>query len=309
MSFKTILVPLSAPESGRSALQTALLVARRSNAHIQAMHVRPDPRGLVPYTGEGMDGSMIEEIMDVTEREGAQRAAQTREAFDDFCREHSLVVSGEPTSDAGVTISWRAETGREDEAVALRGRLHDLIVVGATGRRFSPAVAHYARGGPARHGPSDSRCASRRAGKTRRTHRHRLGSEPGGGARDSGLDTGSCAGRGGDGSVGEYFASAAAPGRRAGGPAEMARRGRQSARFRCGVDRPRTRLSRPDRGGRSRHAGEGGLFAKPSAADGSGGPHPAHPEPRDDSGLAREIGRRTPGRQEGAGVPPVKPPP
>ena len=130
MSFKTILVPLSAPESGRSALQTALLVARRSNAHIQAMHVRPDPRGLVPYTGEGMDGSMIEEIMDVTEREGAQRAAQTREAFDDFCREHSLVVSGEPASDAGVTISWRAETGREDEAVALRGRLHDLIVVG-----------------------------------------------------------------------------------------------------------------------------------------------------------------------------------
>jgi nucleotide-binding universal stress UspA family protein len=130
MSFKTILVPVSAPDASNSALITALLMAQRSGAHIEAMHVRADPRGLVPYTGEGMDGSMIEEIMDVTEREGADRAAETRKMFDAFCGEHGLTVSDTPVADADVTISWREIVGREDEVVALRGRLYDLIVVG-----------------------------------------------------------------------------------------------------------------------------------------------------------------------------------
>lgn len=130
MGFKTILVPLSAPEASQSALITALLMAKRSDAHIEALHVRADPRGLVPYTGEGMDGSMIEEIMEVTEREGNERAVQTRALFDAFCTEHSLRVTDVPSPEAGVTASWREISGREDEVVALRGRLYDLIVVG-----------------------------------------------------------------------------------------------------------------------------------------------------------------------------------
>ena len=130
MSFKTILVPISCPEASTSMLATALQVARRWGAHLEIMHVRADPRGLVPYTGEGMDGSMIEEIMDVTEREGGERAVETKAMFDAFCAEHSLTISDTPIADAGVTVSWRQESGREDEVVALRGRLYDLIVVG-----------------------------------------------------------------------------------------------------------------------------------------------------------------------------------
>jgi nucleotide-binding universal stress UspA family protein len=130
MSFKTILVPVSSPEASASTLTTALQVARRWNSHLEIMHVRADPRGLVPYTGEGMDGSMIEEIMDVTEREGGERAVQTKAMFDAFSAEHGLTISDKPLADAGVTISWREETGREDEVIALRGRLYDLIVIG-----------------------------------------------------------------------------------------------------------------------------------------------------------------------------------
>lgn len=130
MSFKTILVPVADSAASKPALQAALIVARRSNAHLEVMHVRADPRGLVPYTGEGMDGSMIEEIMDVTEREGAERSVETRAMFDAFCSSESLRQSDVPSADAGVTISWREVTGREDEVVALRGRLYDLIVTG-----------------------------------------------------------------------------------------------------------------------------------------------------------------------------------
>lgn len=131
MTIKTILAPVSAAEASRSTLETALHVARRFDAHIDVLHVRADPRGLVPYTGEGMDGSMIEEIMEVTEREGGERAARSKELFDTFCAEQGLTVADSPSAgQQGPTIAWSTEIGREDEVVALRGRLYDLIVVG-----------------------------------------------------------------------------------------------------------------------------------------------------------------------------------
>ena len=130
MTIKTILACVSSAESGRSALETAKHIARRFDAHIEALHVRADPRGLVPYTGEGMDGSMIEEIMEVTEREGGDRAVKTRQMFDEFCDGSGLAIAETPGAGSGPTIAWREETGREDEIVALRGRLFDLVVVG-----------------------------------------------------------------------------------------------------------------------------------------------------------------------------------
>ncbi|MEE2997924.1 MAG: universal stress protein [Pseudomonadota bacterium] len=130
MSFRTILVPVNSPEVSKSTLETALLVAERWCAHLDVLHVRADPRGLVPYTGEGMDGSMIEEIMEVTERESGDRAIQTKKMFDAFCAEKGLVISNTPSAEAAVTVSWNEEAGREDEVVSLKGRLYDLVVVG-----------------------------------------------------------------------------------------------------------------------------------------------------------------------------------
>ncbi len=130
MTIKTILAPVSAAEASRPTLETAFQIARKFDAHIDALHVRADPRGLVPYTGEGMDGSMIEEIMEVTEREGGERAAKSREMFDAFCAEKGITIAESPTSESAPSIAWRSEIGREDEIVAMRGRLYDLIVVG-----------------------------------------------------------------------------------------------------------------------------------------------------------------------------------
>ena len=130
MRYRTLLVPISAPDVGRAILETALHLARRFDAHIEVLHVRPDPRGLVPYTGEGMDGSMIEEIMDATEREGADRAVRAREMFERFVADNGLRVVEEPDAAAGVTLAWRAVVGREDETVAVEGRLYDMVVLG-----------------------------------------------------------------------------------------------------------------------------------------------------------------------------------
>ena len=47
MTIKTILVCVSSAEASRSALQAACLLAQRFDAHIEALHVRADPRSLV----------------------------------------------------------------------------------------------------------------------------------------------------------------------------------------------------------------------------------------------------------------------
>ena len=130
MRYRTVLAPISAPEIGNSILATAFQLARTFDAHIDVLHVRPDPRGLVPYTGEGMDGSMIEEIMDVTEREGGERETRSREMFDSFAAENGIRVADEPGNGPGVSMSWTSTVGREDEVVATRGRIYDIVLVG-----------------------------------------------------------------------------------------------------------------------------------------------------------------------------------
>lgn len=130
MTLKTILAVVSADDVSRPVLDVAHQIARPYNAHIDALHVRADPRGLVPYTGEGMDGSMIEEIMEMTEREGGERAVHARQMFQSFVSERAVRQSDEAAPADAVTIAWKEEVGREDEVVAVRGRLYDAVVVG-----------------------------------------------------------------------------------------------------------------------------------------------------------------------------------
>jgi len=128
--IKTILACVSNRDSGQPLLETVGRLAKKFESHVEVLHVRADPRGLVPYTGEGMDGSMIEEIMEVTEKEGSERADNAKRIFDEFSQTSGLRVLNKPDGGPGPTISWREESGREDEIVAIRGRLFDVVAVG-----------------------------------------------------------------------------------------------------------------------------------------------------------------------------------
>ena len=128
--IKTILACVSSDDSGQGILEAVGRIANRFDSHIEVLHVQADPRGLVPYTGEGMDGSMIEEIMEVTEKEGGDRAVRAKEVFDKFCQSSGIPLADSPNGITGPTICWRQESGREDEIVAIRGRLFDIVVVG-----------------------------------------------------------------------------------------------------------------------------------------------------------------------------------
>lgn len=140
MSIKVILVPVSATETGASALKTAFALGRRFEAHVAALHVRADPRNAMPYMGEGMSGIVLQEIMAAAERDAIERARNARAMFEAAAKESSVPLLDAPPAPGRFSAHWREEVGREDEIVAKRARLADVVVVGPQPARQSAAV-------------------------------------------------------------------------------------------------------------------------------------------------------------------------
>jgi nucleotide-binding universal stress UspA family protein len=129
MLVNRILVPLDGSEAGQAALATALAAARRFDGHIDALHVRADPREAIPYMTGGISSGMIEMVMADAGKIANERAVKARAAFDAFCTENGLEIIEAPPPPHNVSAAWLEEMGREAELVVRHGRLADLIVV------------------------------------------------------------------------------------------------------------------------------------------------------------------------------------
>ena len=139
--IRTILAPLSDDETGRPLLETAFTVGQLFKAHVAALHVRPDPTASVPLVGEGMSGVMVEEMISTAEQQTAEWAQKTRQMYEEVRVARDIPIAGEPPLTDQPTSSWIEDVGREEEVVAHRGRLFDLVVLGRLDpKRDEPSV-------------------------------------------------------------------------------------------------------------------------------------------------------------------------
>lgn len=129
MSIRTIMVPLDGVAVAPPAMQAAFMLARDIGAHVGVVHIAADVKEAVPLLGEGMSAAIIEEMIQLAEKDAAEKAAAATALFDDYCGRYGLVVCDRPPCDAAGSASLSTETGHDDELTALRGRLADLIVV------------------------------------------------------------------------------------------------------------------------------------------------------------------------------------
>ncbi|MDO9500347.1 universal stress protein [Falsiroseomonas sp.] len=133
MAYRRLLLPLTGTAAGEAALATGLMVARIWSAHLHCLHVRVDARDVAPLAGEGLSGAMIEEMMAATERESGERAGRVRAMFEKFTATHGdLTMAADPNTALkvpGVTLSFEAIAGREEDVVAQQSRLYDMAVV------------------------------------------------------------------------------------------------------------------------------------------------------------------------------------
>ncbi len=129
MMIKKILVPLDGDDLNRAVLETALAGARRFQAHMEVLYVRPNPREMLPYATLGMSASMKRSVIEAAERSSTENAQQVRAAFEQFCRDHDVAILDKPPAPDTVTAAWREESGHAGEALLRHGRLSDLIFV------------------------------------------------------------------------------------------------------------------------------------------------------------------------------------
>lgn len=139
MTIKKILVPLDGNQLNQAVLDTALAGARRFQAHLEVLYVRPDPREMLPYATLGMSDTMKQTVIEAAQRSGAEIAKHIRATFEQFCRDNKLALIDKPPASDKASASWREETGHPGEALIRRGRLSDLIFVARPGEERAAA--------------------------------------------------------------------------------------------------------------------------------------------------------------------------
>jgi nucleotide-binding universal stress UspA family protein len=119
MSMKTILVPTKNDDVMRSALETALLLARRFDSYIE---------GFALYWHITEVADLMHNIPVVTyRRDIAEVANQARQIFESFMQKHNVPRS---TKRAGaLSFGWLNEAPEGESFVGSYGRVFDVIVM------------------------------------------------------------------------------------------------------------------------------------------------------------------------------------
>lgn len=129
MSVAKILVPIRGDGKGENVLAHAAAVARRHNAHIEAVHCRARPSDLIPK-GVVVPPSMRKQIeaqaVELANAEEASLAEKFRRFIGTL--DLDLIAQGVPPRDKP-SAGWVEAQGKQMDVIKTHGRLADLIAV------------------------------------------------------------------------------------------------------------------------------------------------------------------------------------
>ena len=121
MSMKTILVPTENHDAMRSALQTALHLARRCDSYIEGFALR---WSINEFTGvDMMSGLPLERYKQDSEEE----ANKAHQLFESFMQAHNVPRSTNTTGT--LSFGWLDEAPENESFVGSYGRVFDVIVM------------------------------------------------------------------------------------------------------------------------------------------------------------------------------------
>ncbi|CAO3425324.1 universal stress protein [Azospirillum endophyticum] len=132
--IKHILVPLDGASADERALNAAFTLARPFNGHVDALHVRPDPRLTIPLVAEGFSSEMLERLIREAEQADQERASHARRSFNAAVAAAGVHSVGYPDPDtavasAAVTATWQEVViAQPEDSLVHRGRCADLIL-------------------------------------------------------------------------------------------------------------------------------------------------------------------------------------
>ncbi len=129
MSIAKILVPVRGDGKGENVLAHAAAIARRHNAHIEAVHCRARPQDMIPY-GVAVPPALRKQLeAQVVELANAEEAPLQGRFYDLVGRlDLELVETGTPPRDRP-SAGWCEEQGKQMDVIKSHGCLADLVAV------------------------------------------------------------------------------------------------------------------------------------------------------------------------------------
>ena len=121
MSMKTILVPMEPHEGMSAVLDTALLLAKKSDGYIEGFPLR---FGISEFVAVDPAGSIP---LESYRQESQEEAAQARRLFESFMQERGVPQSSGPV--AGLSCGWLDDAPEGESFVGSYGRVFDITVL------------------------------------------------------------------------------------------------------------------------------------------------------------------------------------
>ncbi len=125
--IKVILVPVDGTEHSADVLDTALVIAKRFNAHIKVVHVRE--RTSEPFNFSGVPASYREEFMKMSSRAVDSVVDTVRAQFNAFCNQDQVRKTSKPSNSQEVTASLHVLEGNAETLLDRESRLVDVIAM------------------------------------------------------------------------------------------------------------------------------------------------------------------------------------
>lgn len=132
--FRSILVPLAGTASDAIALNAAYAFGHEFDAHIDALHIRPDPASIAIRTagafelGAGAPGLLTAPMMESIQSGIASLAQAARHNFDRFVADRGVTIAISPGPQQRVTASFADVEGDFRRALASAARAHSVTV-------------------------------------------------------------------------------------------------------------------------------------------------------------------------------------
>ncbi len=124
--IKIILVPLDGTDHGAAVLPTALVVAKRFDAHIKVVHVRG--HSSEPYMFSGVPKAFRDEYMKLTNQEIDAVAERVKQQFSDFCTA-GKVKKTRQVNTKEISASLHMLEGNPQAVLEHESRLADVVAL------------------------------------------------------------------------------------------------------------------------------------------------------------------------------------
>ena len=130
MSIAKILAPLTGGPRDSVVLACAFAAAKPFHAHVATLFVRPDASEAVPFFGDGVSATVVQEISEAAKVAADAAVKLARSTLEMAAREADVPIVDDIRPSANVTVSFREVLGSFADQVTLAARLSDLVVFG-----------------------------------------------------------------------------------------------------------------------------------------------------------------------------------